>query len=319
MRSYADNDQEDSPRLQITLERRFTFKSWSTVKTFTVVGDNIIAATNLGQKLYLIKDFSLTYNEATRVYPLEIYPDSRVQKILPLNECCFVVAAHCGNRNDLDSRLIFYSLPTIKVGLNNETGALPDEYGNGKVDDIFEVDFPEGFQYGVIGLYDVLHGKKHVESSDYDIGPDDDEIENALAKRNTSLLFWRNHYATPKPTVRSDTTIVYEEHVSSRYFEDISSILGSTAMRTKRLSPYNAIALDKPIQDMSYDPSAQTLYVLMADQTIHKFGKDRLPDQDGYEPGWNSGYLISKRSLIKPDLICEVGLWNLSNERRNMI
>ncbi|CAI4055253.1 hypothetical protein SUVZ_16G4300 [Saccharomyces uvarum] len=319
VRSYADNDQENSPRLQITLERRFTFKSWSTLKTFTVVGDNIIAATNLGQKLYLIKDFSLTHNEATRVYPLEIYPDSKVQKIIPLNECCFVVAAHCGNRNDLDSRLIFYSLPTIKVGLNNETGALPDEYGNGKVDDIFEVDFPEGFQYGVIGLYDVLHGKKHVDSSDNGIGPDDDEIENALAKRNRSLLFWRNHCATPKPTVRSDATIAYEEHVSSRYFEDISSILGSTAMRTKRLSPYNAIALDKPIQDMSYDPSAQTLYVLMADQTIHKFGKDRLPHQDGYEPGWNSGYLVSKRSLIKPDLICEVGLWNLSNERKNMI
>lgn len=90
-------------------------------------------------------------------------------------------------------------------------------------------------------------------------------------------------------------------------------------MRTKRLSPYNAIALDKPIQDMSYDLSAQTLYVLMADQTIHKFGKDRLPHQEGYEPGWNSGYFVSKRSLIKPDLICEVGLWNLSNERKNMI
>ncbi|CAI4871252.1 CBM_collapsed_G0060920.mRNA.1.CDS.1 [Saccharomyces cerevisiae] len=90
-------------------------------------------------------------------------------------------------------------------------------------------------------------------------------------------------------------------------------------MRTKRLSPYNAVALDKPIQDISYDPAVQTLYVLMADQTIHKFGKDRLPCQDEYEPRWNSGYLVSRRSIVKSDLICEVGLWNLSDNCKNTV
>ena len=315
----SDNKEGNNTNLQITLENRFTFKSWSTVKTFNVIGDNIIATTNLGQKLYLIKDFSLSSDESTRVYPLELYPDSKVQKIIPLNECCFVVAAHCGNRNDLDSRLIFYSLPTIKVGLNNETISLPDEYGNGRVDDIFEVDFPEGFQFGTMALYDVLHGEKHANRFGNGIGSDNDEAEAALRKRKNLLLFWRNHSTTPKPPLRRATTMVYEDHVSSRYFEDISSILGSTAMRTKRLSPYNAIALDKPIQDISYDPAVHTLYVLMTDQTIHKFGKDRLPYEDEYEPRWNSGYLVSRRSIIKSDLICEVGLWNLSDDIKNTI
>ncbi|CAI4054141.1 Mms1p SKDI_16G4180 [Saccharomyces kudriavzevii IFO 1802] len=317
--SCSDNNTENNKNLQITLEKRFTFKSWSTVKTFTVVGDNIIVSTNLGQKLYLIKNFSLSSNESTRVYPLEIYPDSKVQKIIPLNECCFVVAVHCGNRNDLDSRLVFYSLPTIKVGLNNETDGLPDEYGNGRVDDIFEVNFPEGFQFGSISLYDVLHGEKHINSLNDGSALGKNELEKALSERNKLLLFWRNRSATPKPPLQRATTTVYEEHVSSRHFEDISSILGSAAMRTKRLSPYNAIALDKPIQDISYDPFVQTLYVLMADQTIHKFGKDRLPYQDEYEPRWNSGYLFSRRSLIKPDLICEAGLWNLSDDRGDTV
>lgn len=305
--------------MRLTLETRFTFKSWSTVKTFTVVGDNIIATTNMGEKLYLIKDFSSSSDESRRVYPLEMYPDSKVQKIIPLNECCFVVAAYCGNRNDLDSRLIFYSLPTIKVGLNNETGSLPDEYGNGRVDDIFEVDFPEGFQFGTMALYDVLHGERHVNRYSEGIRSENDEAEVALRQRRNLLLFWRNHSSTPKPPLRRAATIVYEDHVSSRYFEDISSILGSTAMRTKRLSPYNAVALDKPIQDISYDPAVQTLYVLMADQTIHKFGKDRLPCQDEYEPRWNSGYLVSRRSIVKSDLICEVGLWNLSDNCKNTV
>ncbi|EJS41232.1 mms1p [Saccharomyces arboricola H-6] len=318
-KSGGDNNQENSTSLQITLKRRFTFKSWSTVKSFTVVGDNIVVTTNLGQKLYVIKDFSTSSNESTRVYPLEIYPDSKVQKIIALNECCFVVAAHCGNRNDLDSRLIFYSLPTIKVGLNNETGNLPDEYGNGRVDDIFEVDFPEGFQFGAVGLYDVLHGEKHTQNHGDDTGHDHDEVERVLEERKRSLLFWRNNSAKLKSPLRRGATIVYEDHVSSHCFEDISSILGSTAIRTKKLSPYNAIALDKPIQDMSYDPLAQTLYVLMTDQTIHKFAKNTLPYQDEYEHRWNSGYFISRRSLIKPDLICEAGLWNLSNNRKNTV
>lgn len=314
-----DQEERNNTTLRLTLETRFTFKSWSTVKTFTVVGDNIIATTNMGEKLYLIKDFSSSSDESRRVYPLEMYPDSKVQKIIPLNECCFVVAAYCGNRNDLDSRLIFYSLPTIKVGLNNETGSLPDEYGNGRVDDIFEVDFPEGFQFGTMALYDVLHGERHVNRYSEGIRSENDEAEVALRQRRNLLLFWRNHSSTPKPSLRRAATIVYEDHVSSRYFEDISSILGSTAMRTKRLSPYNAVALDKPIQDISYDPAVQTLYVLMADQTIHKFGKDRLPCQDEYEPRWNSGYLVSRRSIVKSDLICEVGLWNLSDNCKNTV
>ncbi|GAX72487.1 subunit of E3 ubiquitin ligase complex involved in replication repair [Saccharomyces cerevisiae] len=78
-------------RLCGSLWKPGTFKSWSTVKTFTVVGDNIIATTNMGEKLYLIKDFSSSSDESRRVYPLEMYPDSKVQKIIPLNEmllCC---------------------------------------------------------------------------------------------------------------------------------------------------------------------------------------------------------------------------------------
>ena len=170
-----------------------------------------------------------------------------------------------------------------------------------------------------MALYDVLHGERHVNRYSEGIRSENDEAEVALRQRRNLLLFWRNHSSTPKPSLRRAATIVYEDHVSSRYFEDISSILGSTAMRTKRLSPYNAVALDKPIQDISYDPAVQTLYVLMADQTIHKFGKDRLPCQDEYEPRWNSGYLVSRRSIVKSDLICEVGLWNLSDNCKNTV
>lgn len=127
-----DQEERNNTTLRLTLETRFTFKSWSTVKTFTVVGDNIIATTNMGEKLYLIKDFSSSSDESRRVYPLEMYPDSKVQKIIPLNECCFVVAAYCGNRNDLDSRLIFTLYPPSKLGLITKQAAYQMNMGMGE-------------------------------------------------------------------------------------------------------------------------------------------------------------------------------------------
>nr|CAI6814793.1 BPK_HP1_G0058290.mRNA.1.CDS.1 [Saccharomyces cerevisiae] len=84
-------------------------------------------------------------------------------------------------------------------------------------------------------------------------------------------------------------------------------------------TPYNVVALDKPIQDIKHDPST-TLYKANGRSNNHSNSARTgclartNTNQDGIPR-----HLASRRSIVKSELICEVGLWNLSDNCKNTV
>ena len=257
----------------------YPFKGKGQIRDFEVLDNkHIIVTTTKGDSLYLFKDIDKNFNP-NRLIKLHIPSDSFVNKIVALNNVCFVAAFRTEGREHYLSSLCFYSVLNTKYSptgeaANNTNGRSATNTGTSNQDSellsVFDI-----HRHDISGLE---HHGDAAETLAFHMDREEEERDVADTTRPLYNVSPERHYIDGY--IEYDHYIgnleVFNPNVSRVKWQidkdaEVPTLDGVPVSVHGDNREYRRIELDKTIKDMSFDKESTKLVILTVDESVLEF------------------------------------------------
>ena len=269
----------DEETQELVTVAEYPFKGKGQIRDFEVLDNkHIIVTTTKGDSLYLFKDIDKGFNP-DRLIKLHIPSDSFINKIVALNNVCFVAAFRTEGREHYLSSLCFYSVlnttysPTGEAVSNTNGRAVTNASTSNQDSELLSV-----FDIHRRDISGLEHHSDAAETLAVHMDREEEETDIGDATRPLYNISPERHYIDGY--IEYDHYIgnleVFNPNVSRVKWQidkdaEVPTLNGVPVSVHGDNREYRRIELDKTIKDMSFDKESTKLVILTVDESVLEF------------------------------------------------